>query len=76
MFVRISKKVPIRGHFPAPCRILGRLNKFRDILHSTEKAEIEMDPEEASKKSKCFYEIKIDLALVGNRRCRPQLAIY
>ena len=26
-----------------------------------------MDPEEASMKSKCLYEIKIDLALVGNR---------
>ena len=24
MFVRISKKVPICGHFPAPCRILSR----------------------------------------------------
>ena len=41
--------------------------KFRDILYSAENAEIEMDPEEASVKSKCFYEIKIDLALVGNR---------
>ena len=35
------------------------------MLHSAEKAEIEMDPEEASMKSKFFYEIKIDL--VGNR---------
>jgi hypothetical protein len=25
-----------------------------------------MDPEEASKKSKCIYEIKTDLVLVGN----------
>ena len=42
--------------------------KFRDILHCAENAEIEMDPEEASMKSKCFYKIRIDLALVGNRR--------
>ena len=38
MFVRITKKVPIRGHFPAPCHILSRCpvcHVPKDQLHDS-----------------------------------------